>query len=184
MDNDLSQITKTLGSAHKKKSAAEKELKESRTKFFDAVDEEIVATETLAQQTVATPADVESIEGYVKQFYPGWRVVGDEPDEGAETALIEEDPAFKKFVYINREDGNLYRRNVSQAGPSLDNERLKEEDPALWKRITAATRVRVLKDLEEVDNKDLAAMQKYLVPGPMTVKLDAPRKAKPDELDG
>lgn len=188
MDNDLSQITKTLGSAHRAKSTAEKELKESRSKFFDAVDEEIVATETLAQQTVDLPADVESAEAYVRQFYPGWRVVGDEPEEGAETALIEEDPAFKKFVYVNHDDGYVYRRNVSQGGPSLDNERLKAEDPKLWKRITEervqpATKVRVLKDLEEVDNKDLAAMQEYFVPGPMTVKLDAPRKAKPDELD-
>jgi hypothetical protein len=189
MSKTLSQITKQLGSAHRAKSTAEKELKESRGKFFDAVDEEIVATETLAQQTVGIPTDVESAEAYVRQFHPGWRIVGDEPEEGAETALIEEDPAFKKFVYVNHDDGYVYRRNVSQGGPSLDNERLKAENPKLWKRITEervqpATKVRVLKDLDtEISNDDLAAMQEYFVPGSMTVKLDAPRKAKPDELD-
>src|ERR1035441_1194177 len=114
MCKDLNQITKQLGSAHKKKSVAEKELKESRTKFFEAVDEEIIATETLAQQTVEIPEGVESARVYIKQFYPGWRVVGDDLGEGVTTVLIEEDPAFKKFVYINRDDGNLYRRNVSQ----------------------------------------------------------------------
>ena len=89
---------------------------------------------------------------------------------------------------VNHDDGNIYRRNISQAGPSLDDERLKQENPKLWKRITEerevpATVVRALKDLETLPDKDLAAMQEYFVPGPMTVKLDAPRKAKPDELD-
>lgn len=183
--SDLAVITTKLGSAHATSKKAEKELKESRSEFFVAVDDEIVENETLARQTISVPEGLDA-EAYVKQFHPGWRVV----DSGskAHTYIIEEDPAFKKFVYVNHEDGNVYRRNVSQAGPSLDDDRLKEENPELWKRITEVKvvprqRVRVLKDLETVSNKDLAEMQEYFVPGPMTVKLDAPRKAKPDELD-
>ena len=94
-------------------------------------------------------------QGYVKQFHPGWRVV--DPGSKEFTYIIEEDPSFKKFVYVNHDDWNVYRRNVSQAGPSLDNERLKDEDPELWKRISVSKvqRVRVLKDMEEISNKDL-----------------------------
>src|SRR5208282_4939198 len=56
-----------------------------------------------------------------------------------------------------------------------DNTAVIEEDPALWKRITKPARV--LKPFYTVSNKDLAALQAYLVPGKMTVKLDAPRAA-------
>lgn len=187
MNHDLNQITKDLGSTHKSSKELEKKLKDCRAKFFEAVDEEIVATETLAHQIVPIPEGVIAA-AYVKQFHPGWRIVEDGIEEGRETVLIEEDPSLKKFVYVNHEDGNLYRRNVSQSGPSLDDDRLKAENPKLWQRITQeeevpARTVRVLKDLETLPNKDLAAIQEYFVPGPMTVKLDAPRKAKPDELD-
>jgi hypothetical protein len=192
--SDLAAITTKLGSAHATSKKAEKELKESRSEFFVAIDDEIVENETLARQTIELPSDIpfpvneddQGVINYVKQFHPGWRLA----DVGSKenTYIIEEDPSFKKFVYVNRKDGQVYRRNVSQAGPSLDDERLKEENPELWKRITESKVIprqvtRVLKDLETVSNKDLAEMQEYFVPGPMTVKLDAPRKAKPDELD-
>jgi hypothetical protein len=195
MANQLQQITKQLGTAHKKKSEGERELKESRSKFFKAIDEEILSTETLAQQTIEVPetvVDEETLIQHVAVFYPGWQV-GEVvslvwADEAPTEIIIEENPAFKKFVYVNHEDGFVYRRNVSEGGPSLDDERLKVEDPELWKRITEVKvvprqQVRVLKDMETLPDKDLAAMQEYFVPGSMTVKLDAPRKAKPDELD-
>lgn len=192
--NALATITQRLGKAHAESKKAEKELKESRAEFFDAVDEEIISTETLARQTIELPPDIpfpvdeddRGVMDYVKRFYPGWRLV----DVGAKehTYIIEEDPAFKKFVYVNHEDGNVYRRNVAQGGPSLDDDRLKSENPELWERITEVRVIpqqetRVLKDLEDLPDQDFAAIQEYLVPGPMTVKLDAPRKAKPDELD-
>lgn len=189
--NKLSEITKLLGIAHAESKKAEKELKTYRSEFFEAIDDEIISTETFARQTITfippkTEDDAEDLITYVNRFYPGWRIV----DVGSKrnTHIIEEDPAFKKFVYVNHEDGNIYRRNVSQSGPSLDDERLKRENPKLWERITEVKIIprqetRVLKDLETLPNKDFSEIQEYLVPGPMTVKLDAPRKAKPDELD-
>jgi len=190
MPNNLQQITKQLGSAHKKKSEGEKELKASRAQFFEAIDQEILSTQTLAQQTIEVPedaADQEALLRHVAVFYPGWQLGEVVPSVWADglpsEIIIEENPAFKKFVYVNHEDGNVYRRNVSEGGPSLDDERLKAEDPALWKRITTTKAVRVLKDMDTLPDKDLAAVQEYFVPGSMTVKLDAPRKAKPDELD-
>lgn len=189
--SQLTEITKRLGVAHATSKQAEKELKSSRGEFFEAIDEEIISTETLAQQTIIFEppegeGDAEDLLTHIKKFYPGWRL----KDSGSKeyTYIIEEDPSLKKFVYVNREDGNVYRRNVSQAGPSLDDDRLKAENPKLWERITDVRVIpqqetRVLKDLDSLPSRDLSAVQEYLVPGGMTVKLDAPRKAKPDELD-
>ena len=175
MSDNLNRITKELGTRYEVSKTAAAELAEKKDEFYTAIDEEIASTETLAQQTVGYTGQPDD---HIKVFYPGWRLVSSNTEDN--TAVIEEDPAFKKFVHINPEDGKLYRRNVSQQGPSLDDTRLQEEDPALWKRITKPARV--LKDLDKVSNKDLAAMQAYFVPGKMTVKLDAPRDAKPEEL--
>ncbi|MDA4131524.1 MAG: hypothetical protein OK454_00150 [Thaumarchaeota archaeon] len=181
-NQNLDTITKELGTRYEVKKTAEAELAEKKGEFYKAIDVEIEATETLAQKTVTLPedlADEEAVNTYLKVFHPGWRYLDDESEEDR-TVIVEEDPAFKKFVHVNVEDGKLYRRNISQEGPSLDNERLQAEDPALWKRLTKPARV--LKPMDKIPNKDLAAMQAYFVPGKMTVKLDAPRAAKPEEL--
>jgi hypothetical protein len=198
------------------KQAAE-EHGERKTEFYEALDEKIEAEETLAQKTIRTPANM-TTDAYVTQYYPGWRIVSGK----AKTALIEEDPSRKKYVYLNREDGVVLKRNVIQATDSLDDEKLREEDPDLWERITlpatevqaleafaSATSVqkgngdlvfkiteawikqlesdgvfpRRLKAVDDMSNKDVNSMKKYLVPGKLTIKLDPPRKAKPDELD-
>src|SRR5208282_5423416 len=163
MSENLDTITKELGTRYEVSKTAAAELAAKKSDFYTAIDAEIIETTTLAQQTVAPPKDFGEPETYVKVFYPGWYVI----EENEEGILIEEDPAFKKFVHVNLEDGKLYRRNVSQEGPSLDDERLQQEDPALWKRITKPARV--LKPFDTVSNKDLAALQAYFVPGKMTV---------------
>ena len=178
MSENLDTITKELGTRYEVSKTAAAELAAKKGDFYTAIDAEIIKTTTLAQQTITVPdAEEEDVVKHIKTFYPGWRYVEEHDDGGV---LIEEDPAFKKFVHVNPEDGKLYRRNISQEGPSLDDERLQQEDPALWKRITKPARV--LKPFYTVSNKDLAALQAYLVPGKMTVKLDAPRAAKPEEL--
>lgn len=175
MSDHLNRITKELGTRYEVSKTAAAELASKKSEFYTAIDEEIIETETLAQQTIGYTGQPED---HIKVFYPGWRLVSADSEDN--TAVIEEDPAYKKFVHVNPEDGKLYRRNVSQGGPMLDNERLQAEDPALWKRITKPART--LKPIDTLPDKDLAAMQAYFVPGQMVVKLDAPRAAKPEEL--
>lgn len=181
---NLDTITKELGTRYAVKKTAEAQLAEKKGEFYKAIDAEILETETLAQQTITLPNDIgddtEDIVKYLKVFYPGWRLSAKDITPGNPIIGIEEDPAFKKFVHVNLEDGQLYRRNISQEGPSLDDERLQQENPMLWKRITKPARV--LKDLNTLTDKDLSALQAYFVPGKLTVKLDAPRAAKPEEL--
>ncbi len=179
--SNLDQITKELGTRYEVSKTAAAELATKKNEFYTAINEEIVSTETLATKRIVVPNEfIGKEEEYVKVFYPGWVIVMKDITPGNPLIGIEEDPAFKKFVHVNPEDGKLYRRNVSQEGPSLDDERLQRENPTLWKRITKPARV--LKPLDKLPDKDLAAMQAYFVPGKMTVKLDAPRNAKPEEL--
>lgn len=174
----LDEITDELVDSYNTFKDAEKEKDKDRLKFFKACDVEVQGD--LARMTIEIPeGDSEplDIEEFVKVFHPGWRLV-----EGrAATAVIEEDPSSKPYVHINRKLGMVIKREVSQGGPSLDDERLKREDPDLWKRISKPTRV--LKSTDKISDKDIGAMSEYLVPGKMTAKLAAPRKAKPDELD-
>lgn len=180
MDPDLDAITEKLVEKYKAFKSAEGEKDAEKKTFFDACNE-LVGANDLARQTVRLPESSEDspldIEQYIGTFYPGWRLI-----EGrAATAVIEEDPSFKPYVHINRDLGMVVKREVSQAGPSLDDERLRSEDPDLWKRITKPARV--IKDLSAVSDTDIGKLSKYFVPGKKTVKLAAPRKAKPDELD-
>ena len=42
---------------------------------------------------------------------------------------------------------------------------------------------RVLKDFNQLEDRDLAMLQAYLIPGPVSVRLTPPRQAREDELD-
>lgn len=42
---------------------------------------------------------------------------------------------------------------------------------------------RVLRPFHTLDNSDFAKLEQYLLPGPISVRLKAPRDAKPEELD-
>lgn len=175
---NLDIITGRLGERYRKAKESERELKESRAEFFKACDE-IVAEQTLAQMVVHISAGAgDDLDTYVSIYYPGYKFI-EELD--TKNIWIEENPSYKPYAHVDSESGLVYKREITQAGPSLDDEKLRTKDPDLWKRITKPTRI--LKDLETVSDEDLNAMQEYFVPGKMVAKLAAPRKPKPDELD-
>lgn len=83
----------------------------------------------------------------------------------------------KPFEFVNESDGFLYSRQISQGAPSLDDEKLRKEDPELWEEITHVPEPeRVLKPLEELDPDQIAKLGNYLVPGKKMNKLAAPKK--------
>lgn len=97
----------------------------------------------------------------------------------ADTAAGTDQP----FEHVNKKDGFVYTRQISKAAPSLDDERLREEDPELWEEITYIPEPeRVLKPLEELSPEQLAKIGEYLVAGRVSVKLGAPKKAKPEDI--
>lgn len=87
------------------------------------------------------------------------------------------------FEFVNATDGFVYTRQISKGAPSLDDERLREEDPELWEEITYVPEPeRTLKPLDDLTPEQLARLGDYLVAGRQTVKLGAPKKVKPEDL--
>ena len=87
------------------------------------------------------------------------------------------------FEFVNKKDGLVYSRQISRGAPSLDDDRLRKEDPELWDEITYVPEPeRTLRPLEDLSPEQLAKVSSYLLPGKITPKLGAPRKATLDDL--
>lgn len=187
MAKSLKTITKQLASRHKRKNKAESDLKKSRGEFFERATEQCV-DETLARKTIRLVADDQAmVEAHIEREYPGWVIIQTretDPEDGdvsaAWEAIIEEDATLKPYKYVNPELGLVFERQIRQGSVMLDDERLKEEQPELYEKITEETRV--VKDFDTLDEDTVAAVQPYVYRGKPTVALPAPRKAKEEEL--
>jgi hypothetical protein len=182
--SDLDEITRKIGERHAAKTKAEAELKQVRGEFFQ-VATEMVESQPLATMVVTIP-DQESPAEYVAKHHPGWRIKSENirdiyqrPESGK--VIIEEDPEYQAFVYINKTDGRKYQRSVVQGQSLLDDETLREKDPDLWEEITVLERV--LKPADELFPAYSAKLDPYLVPAPLVLKLPAPVKATTEELN-
>lgn len=199
----IDEITKSYGEHHE----AEKQLKKEKVEFHEAANE-ILEGKVREQRTLEIPSGEDPVS-FVDRWHPGWRLV--HADE--ESAVIEEDPKYMPFVYFNEDDGKIYKRSVTPGAPFLDDDLLKEEYPDLWQRITIPDPVmmstlevfsmwaggdivrplvkkfesqlpRVLKPMDDIEPHDRIALDEYKIPGPMEVKILAPRKVKPEEIEG
>lgn len=212
----LIEVTKEVGKFHAEKKTGTKGLEEKRTEFFDTATEAIDEN-SLATQIVDAPTSDENTDTWVGIYYPGWKIIGE--DEHGSKLILREDPAFKKYVFINPEDGQVYQRNVIEGDPYLDNERLEEDHPEIMARILEPTPPdpaasllikQISKDLlgdprvgeewleywmnfeewpkqinlDDASAEDLAIIEDYMIPGKPSLRLEQPRKAKPEEIDG
>ena len=171
---NLRRITAKFGQAYDRSKKYEERKKNWQTEFFAACTQTIQRERRLPRRTVAAPDKATALK-----MNPGWRVIMDDPIEG--TYLLEKDPALVPYTYINPDDGMVYQRGTQESGPSLDDERLQEEDPDLWYSITKMERV--VKDPSTWTEEQLAAVQPYMIPGSIKARLVPPRKAKPEELE-
>lgn len=131
----LDTITKRFDAAHHQKSEAEAKLAKYRQEMFAEFTKN-VEQGGLAQQTVVIPSgfmDLESNpEAYIKKYFPGWEIVLITDN----VALIQEDPSFVKFTYVNSQTKRVFGRTVAEGPPMLDDARLKLENPDLWERVS------------------------------------------------
>jgi hypothetical protein len=213
---DLVELTTDLGEVHKLKSESEKELKQLREDFFDEATKACKAKPLARKTTTLELAGLSEEEArhLVARKNPGWTVVEvSEADDGWR-AILEEDPAFADFVFVNSEDEQVYRRQRVDGTIVLDDEMCKNSDPGLWYEITTwqgydelaelvyhlgvdHTEVddridewaaqygwpEVVKPIEEWTEDQIKRAEPYLYQKSPTLKLAAPRKAKPEELD-
>jgi hypothetical protein len=178
----IEEITKQFGEKHSAKDKAEKEMKKLRQQFFDLIE---IPEPELAQQTIY--AETDDPAQYVAILYPKWKIVSKwERKDGEWKLIIQEDPTKKNHIFVNPLDKQVYTRTVVEGAPDVDLERMKEEDPELYERLTfePPPPPRELFPLSSMDDEEKAGLRKYLTPGKLTNRMEAPRKAKPEELEG
>lgn len=184
MADKLAAVTSRLGKSYVAWKTAEKKKEKDRQDFFDLAIEQVDKS-ALAQMTVTIPtgavANDDEVIAWLAEKYPKWTLVKSEIRPEYIRAIIQEDPKYKPVTYINPTDKMVYTRQVQEGSPYLDDNALKAEDYALWVRVSEETRT--LKDIATLPAEDLAALQGYFRFKKPVVKLAAPRKAKPEELN-
>lgn len=177
--------TRDLGEAYRRWKDAEKAKNVARDKFFHAITEEL--EQEIPPQVVERieASDDEQALRIAQRRFVRHRVVDVARVSDTEYDIIlEEDAATRPYTYINRDDGFVYRRIISEGSPILDDEALRDERPDLWEAITEEVVERKLRPLDELSPEEQSALKPYIAMPKPQVKLGPPRKATPEELDG
>lgn len=180
---DLKSVTTKLGKSYKQWKRHEKDKNQAKSDFFAMINE-IFGEDDLALETIQLPGGHSREEAIALALrdHPTYRLVHEKPlEDGGWLILLEENPEYKPYMFINATDKMVYQRQVVEGGLELDDEAIKKDDPKLYKEITEPTRV--LRPLEDLTPEQLAAVAEYTYPGKPTVKLPAPRQAKEEELE-
>lgn len=185
--SDLNEVSKKLGEFYKEWKEAEKAKNTYKAEFFEALTEKIRYEAQPQVQVVRVygPTEEEARSRLAK-YYPGGHIKavdGQDGTEGYWGAVLEEDPDYVPYTFINPEDQMVYSRQVVAGKLNFDDELLKKRDPELYERVTYIPQDRQLRNLSELDDEDIAAVQEYIYEGKPIIKLGSPRKAKPEELE-
>lgn len=204
----LEKITADLGAAYKEWKAGEKKKNAAKDEFFKLINEVVQPEEKL--YVFHGPEDQDDAWAIIEQRNPGWTVQAIRPCEGGYEAILESDPTLTPFSFDNPEDGMTYGRQVQAGATLLDDERLLQDDPELWVKVTEVPNAdtikevmyecgvdhteldgrldllwphtqRVLRNFEELDPDTLAALAPYIYEGKPVVKLPAPKKTKVED---
>jgi hypothetical protein len=182
MSEELNDVTRRLGENYDLYKEYEKAKNRLRDQFFERVTEEL-AEEVPPQIIAEYEGDEEQALRQAQRQYVRHKVISTEKTKGGYKVILEEDPAFRPFEYVNPSDGRVYRRSVVAGSPSLDDDALQEENPELWHSITEVVVKRELKPLEDLTPEQVAELQPYITMPEPQVKLTAPRRATQEELD-
>jgi len=181
--NDLVQVTKKLGEAYSTVKTWDKAKTEARAEFFKIASQQ---HEVLANKIANVEASslTEAIK-ISEQNNPGWNALSaTEVGENAFEVRMEENPDFKPFTFINPDNGMVYQKQIVSGPVMFDDERLESDHPEIYAKVTFMPEPkRELKPLDEIEDELLAVLQDYIYEGKPVIKLAAPRKAKPEELE-
>lgn len=181
----MNEETRQLGEAYRRWKDAEKAKNVARDRFFRAVTEEL--EQEVAPQVVerVEATDDESALRIAQRRFIRHRVVDVARVSDTEYDIIlEEDASLRPYEYVNPDDEYVYRRIISEGAPILDDEALQSERPELWEAITEEVVERRLKPLDNLSPSEQEELRPYIAMPKPQVKLGAPRKATPEELDG
>jgi hypothetical protein len=128
---DLDIITSKFGHVYAQSKAYTNDKDTAQKLMFESFTQ-AAKNGALAQRIIDNPSRLSNAE-YVQKNFPGWRLV---KARNHRTVMIEEDPEFVKYTYINKSDGMVYGRTVAESGLSLDDTALREDNPELWNQIS------------------------------------------------
>jgi len=126
-DRDLKTIVSELIHSHNEQSKSKKSLEKLRNEFFKKASSALEES-SLGKRIIDKPEG--DLEQYVETYYPGYRIVEVLDDK----VQLEEDPSFVKYSFIV--DNISVTRNIIQENPTLDDKKLKQENPGFWDRIS------------------------------------------------
>lgn len=183
---NLERLSETFGRAHRNLAKWEQKKKEARAKLIQAVDQTFDESELARQTIYLSNLTDDEITDYVSVHYPKWEILSVLTDDTQteNKILLQEKPEYKKAVIFNNRDGMIYQRTVTESAPDFDEELMKTEDPDLYKRVTKEITYRDWKPLNDISEVDRQKMLKFLQPPKLSVRLEQPRKPKPEEEEG
>lgn len=213
IEDKLIEITSSLGKADETQKSSKKDRDRYKDEFFETAND-VLASRDLAQKTYSIVKDIKNPEEFASNRNPGWIVINISKTSEGYSVLLEEDPSFMPFVFVNQNDKKVYNRSIREGSLLLDDDLLKEEDPDLYDEVTQTPNAdiiwdflnefddsglddsliqyiddnpnkfpRILKSLDDLTESQIDDLQPYMYQGPKTVALNAPRKAKPEELN-
>jgi hypothetical protein len=178
---DFDAILAKLDEGYEQWKTGEKQKNEYKDKFFQAITEEMAQSVLAEDLAVVAAHTEEDARARLARYYPRHVVEAVRPaDEGFYEAIIVENPAFLPHAVTF--EGLVFERQIVSGALLLDDERLKEEDPELWEKVTYVPEPkRTLRPLDQLDAQLVAELQEYMYEGPPTVKLPAPKKIKEED---
>lgn len=192
----LFEATTELGQEYRAWKTHEKSKDDAKACFFgiavDTMVEGIDAGYTNLRTmtvTVNVLGDEQTARQRILQKYPRFEIseirqVTSGRGNGFE-AVIQEDPFYLSYTYVNLVDEMVYVRRVDDGPTLLDDERLEIEDPTLYKQVTFELPwgARIPIPIENLKAGLQQAIAEYIYTGKPVIKLPAPRKAKAEELE-
>jgi len=191
----LFEATTELGEEYRAWKKHEKNKDDAKTCFFQiAVDTMIQNIETgdtnlrtlTASVDVGLFGDENTARQRILQKFPRFEIIEIRNTRGGNyEAVLQEDPFYLSYTYVNLVDEMVYQRRVDDGPTLLDDERLAVENPQLYKRVTYelpwGTRIPI--PIDHLKLADQRLIKDYIYTGTPIIKLPAPRKAKAEELD-
>jgi hypothetical protein len=183
--NKLAGITSVLGQRYWEWKASEESKNFAKEEFFAQATEELAASELATQVVTLALKPEDDLREIVAEKYP--RMILKEVkalEDGQVEIILEENPAFKPYTFVNPEDRTVYSRSIRAGKVSIDDDSLAADNPDLYEQITIEVTERQLRPLEELTPEQVAEIQQYIYEGKPQVVLSQPRTAKPEELEG
>jgi hypothetical protein len=189
--------TTQLGESYAAWKEEEKNKEEDRKAFFELAlehlrDDDKLELRTKVVEVVLAVASLELAQQKAERRHPRFRVQGvqkvAEADDGSAhhyKVVLQENPEFVSFTFINEHDERVYQRRVDDGPLRIDEDEFEEQNPSLYLSLCKETwgGKLVICPLDLMTPAVRQSVAEYIYPGPPKVVLAPPRAIKPEDLE-